>query len=813
MDDTPISDSSELSPEDLAVLQAFYAMDDTDNAGTPIEHTAAGDPLGRPESGEPGAFDLEEDMLALFATEADEDISTMRRALEQLEQDEQVDSPHFVSLKRTAHKLKGTAGAVGCEAMSAIAQTIETEIKQIKHGQVEYLTGLMLLVHGLSALETTLQSVILNGREDRTPLQDFLADIAAFNGEPQAPQTSQTPPLSEELPEAPGAVVRIDARITQEAQPASSLVRVDARHLQSLLAHTEQLIEQRTPLESLRKQVVIALRELQVAQTRLRRLEILFSTLPLSASPSADNTAPLEEHPSSSLVARILYETMQRTGHTYQFKGKSHLSLPSPEMALWDEMEMDRFTEAHVLAHSFSEAVADVATASSQLRQALVQSNALLQLHMTQAELVRRDALCLRSAPFSILQTRVQKAVQMIAQAQKQEVHFESSGETTEIDQDILDALATPFLQLVRNCVADGLLSSTPHMYDAAEKPLHRIWLRASATGSEVIIELGFSMPVPGGALDSLSDIIAQLHGTVGVQRNQAGGVTYQLRFPSSQGVVRGLLARAGGQGVVIPFAQVRCIDYKQQEPYDQLYMLSTLLGFPTTSTAPANYFSLSSVLLLEGTSGRVAVQTDEIAGEVELVVKPLAPHLRRPGVIGTAISGAGDVLLILDLPELIRRQNVWQRLAASLGPLSPSTQQERDAARQYNPSNSPTVLVADDSVYIRQSLHQTLERAGYRVLEARDGIEALEQISEKTPHILLLDIEMPNLNGYDLLSIMRAQPLLASCKTILLTSRSSEKHRQRAKELGAHAFLSKPCPQDVLLSTISKALTGSNIL
>jgi chemosensory pili system protein ChpA (sensor histidine kinase/response regulator) len=120
-------------------------------------------------------------------------------------------------------------------------------------------------------------------------------------------------------------------------------------------------------------------------------------------------------------------------------------------------------------------------------------------------------------------------------------------------------------------------------------------------------------------------------------------------------------------------------------------------------------------------------------------------------------------------------------------------------------------LLVADDSVYIRHSLRQTFERVGYEVIEARDGIEALECLSsDHPPSVMLLDIEMPNLNGYDLLNILHSQPGFVDCKTILLTSRSSAPHRQRAMELGAYAFLGKPCSQEVLLETVQKALAGA---
>src|SRR5205823_12376553 len=186
-----------------------------------------------------------------------------------------------------------------------------------------------------------------------------------------------------------------------------------------------------------------------------------------------------------------------------------------------------------------------------------------------------------------------------------------------------------------------------------------------------------------------------------------------------------------------------------------------------------------------------------EVLGTVELVVKPLAPHLHRPGITGTAIDGTGHVLLMVDVPELLRQQKLFQHQVETMthhGPIHPT---------------QPSVLVADDSVYIRQSLVQILSHAGYRVNTARDGMEALELMLDNPPHALVLDLEMPNLNGYDLLSMMHLHPELAHVKVIMLTARSSEKHQKRANELGISAYLTKPCPQDILLETLQRSLHG----
>ena len=172
------------------------------------------------------------------------------------------------------------------------------------------------------------------------------------------------------------------------------------------------------------------------------------------------------------------------------------------------------------------------------------------------------------------------------------------------------------------------------------------------------------------------------------------------------------------------------------------------------------------------------------------------------------ALDGSGNVLLVVSLPEMIRLKTVHRHAG--------EVDIEVDTLNKYalplsQPAGQvrPKILIADDSVYIRRSVTQTLNHEGYDVLEAVDGVQALEQLAKESPDLLLLDIEMPNLNGYDVLNIIRTNRRFPGLKIALLTSRSSEKHKQRGKELGAHAYLTKPCPQDLLLKTVQSMLAG----
>lgn len=804
-------DHNELSPEDLEVLRAFHAIDEPGPASSPSQEPAQGaSTTPQPGDAQSSSTLSEDDMLALFAMEADEDITTMRSALQQIEQDDRVGSPGFVALQRAAHKVAGTAGAIGCDSMSAIARSIEKVIKLVRSETVAYLTGLIALAHAVRALESTLHSVVANGYESKSSLLELEEEYKALDIDIHAV----------DIPENPSHDTAEDT-LFQMTSPA----RIDQLHLDQLIQHTEKLVELHIPLKNAQKEVETALYELQAAQARLRRLEPLLSSMSLSLDTPNNDMSASAEHPASSLVVRILNEAVERTGRIQQFKSKS---LPQPlavqDTALWDEMEIDRFTETGVLAHSLSEAIADIATATTRLRLAFAHLRSVVERRLIQTGIVHNDALLLRSMPFSVLLTLLQQAVEMLVGAQtgaqKGKVQFEASGEMTMIDQDILEALTDPLLEFVRSSVAESLFLGDKSEQDGEQ--VLRISLKVHAIGNEVTIEISFSQPVSPGVLDALrQQAIQQLYGSVSTQQQAGGQTDVCLRFPRSQRVVQGLLVRAGDQCVIIPFSQIQHIDYSEQpggktlaqgehpqetSPADwqEVYDLAALLGFSPENAPAGNVARVA--LVLQAETPHMVVQADEVVGEIELVMKPLAAHLHRPGIAGAAIDGSGNVLLIVNLPEILRLQAMQGR-NGEVVPGRDVSRNHKVPPAQHKEQLLKKILVADDSVYIRQSISQTLSHEGYEVLEADDGVKALEQLAKETPGLLLLDIEMPNLNGYDVLNILRTSSQFPELKIVLLTSRSSEKHKQRALELGAHAYLTKPCPQDLLLKTIQSLL------
>jgi chemosensory pili system protein ChpA (sensor histidine kinase/response regulator) len=784
-------DENELSEDDLAVLRAFEAMDDdllqssssitsTLNTQLPAQNTT------QRVSTE---FSFE-DMLLVFVSEVDEDISTLRRALNQLEHETHIQPGRFEVFRRYGHKIHGSASFVEYHSIVKIAQHIEDIATQALHSTISPEIGVKALQYTIVALETLFQDTITHGKEDVAPLVKLEEELSSLPLDNESNKPAQTVDQSSQSVARAVEDLPVLSALSLNSDSAVSYMRVDTSRFVDLLRHSEQLGELRTPLASALGQVERSLQELSSAQSHMAKLESMYFAL-LTASQSS----PLiEELPTSSLMARILSKAGQGNDGfhaSHKDKSKTHAHIFKSSTSLWDELDVERYSEQDLLLNSIREVISEVDIASSRVRIAFAHLHLMLREYINQANIVHNDTLVLRLVPLSLLIPRLQEALAVNNSEQGQHIQFEVVGSETEIDQQILEALSVPLIRLLATCRVDP---SPLH-----KEELARVWLHAQEVGNDISIEVGFSVTASGGAVDPLRETIQRLDGTLSLQRNTSGGASFHLRLPRSQGTIRCLLIRINDQQVIVPFSQVQRIGDSKREEFAKLYSLHDLLGCPTK---PETSGRIQPVLvLLQRTSPfSVGVIIDEVVDEVELVVKPLASYLQRPGLTSAGIDGKGRALLMADLPELVRHYTQLQYNANNRNPV-------KTEAIPPIRRTPPKILLADDSVILRNTLVHMLKHANYVVLEARDGLEALEQLVQHVPDVFLLDVEMPNLNGYDLLGIMHLYPSLAGVKIIMLTSRSSEKHIQHAMDLGAHAYLTKPCSQGTLVETIQKLL------
>ena len=351
-----------------------------------------------------------------------------------------------------------------------------------------------------------------------------------------------------------------------------------------------------------------------------------------------------------------------------------------------------------------------------------------------------------------------------------------------------------------------------------------------------------------GVGLDVVREIVTQLRGVIEVDSQPGQGSVFTMKFPLTLQIARAVLVRAGTQVVAIPMAVVEEIgrlDYYQRAPGDiqalqaqgARYALTHLAAYLDGKPAPMD--DRTPVLLVNASGRYIALMVDTIVSQQELVRKPLGPHLRDvAGVAGAAALGNGQVVVILELNELLAREPHSQirapepgtrlpgraeapRASFGLLPGAPPPPQSTGPMRaidfgrsasgpmprvgaQYQPSG-PYLLVVDDSPSVRRVVSNMLKANGWQVQTARDGVEALEVIARERPAVVLLDIEMPRMDGYELMATVRRQDQYRYLPLVVLTSRAATKHHQRAMQLGANAYIVKPYQDEELLAIINR--------
>ena len=338
-----------------------------------------------------------------------------------------------------------------------------------------------------------------------------------------------------------------------------------------------------------------------------------------------------------------------------------------------------------------------------------------------------------------------------------------------------------------------------------------------------------------GVGLDVVRDSVSRLRGTLVVESTPGAGTAFTMTFPTSLAIQSAMMVRVAGQQFAIPTANVESIgrldNFKRSTSYGQqvvmvrnesypLHPLTQYLGLPSAPMIDDK----AQLLLVNAGGHRVALIVDEIKGKSDIVMKNLGPHLVDVhGIAGGTVLGNGRVVLILALDALLSstiRASIPQ--AARTGPVGqvkqrvdvsaskPNTPVRPTAATPATPERGKHILVVDDSPSVRRVVSNMLKQRGWAVQMARDGVEALEMISYETPAAVLLDIEMPRMDGYELISTIRAQEQYRTLPLVVLTSRAAAKHQQRAMSLGASSYVVKPYQDDELLNTINALVYGT---
>jgi chemosensory pili system protein ChpA (sensor histidine kinase/response regulator) len=522
----------------------------------------------------------------------------------------------------------------------------------------------------------------------------------------------------------------------------------------------------------------------------------------------------------------------------------------------FDPLEFDRFTRFQELTRMMAESVNDVGTVQQHLLKNLDDANAAI---LAQARLnreVQQELMAVRMVPFGSLADRLYRIVRQTSKDLDKRANLEIIGRQVELDRSVLDKMGAPLEHMLRNAIAHGLEEREARL--ALGKPEHgEISLAVKQEGNEIILSLsddgagldyqriraraiksgllgadeeadtarlaemifaaGFSTASEvsqvsgrGVGMDVVKTEVNNLGGRIEISSVSGQGTQFRLYIPLTLAVTKALLARAGNKRYAIPSVMIeQVLDLKEEaltrirdagaaEWMGQHYpfsYLQHLLG--DTQALPEQRRQYWALLLRSGTR-RIAVQVDELMGNREIVVKNIGPQLARViGVDGATVLGDGQVVLILNPVALSSRTPVAE--FASPVPSVPVLSEEEAAKARL-----PTVMVVDDSLTVRKITGRLLAREGYQVITAKDGVDALELLLDVIPDVMLVDIEMPRLDGFDLTRNIRADARLKAIPIIMITSRTADKHRVYAFEIGVNHYLGKPYQEEELLQLVA---------
>ncbi|MFT5426268.1 MAG: chemotaxis protein histidine kinase CheA [Gammaproteobacteria bacterium] len=550
------------------------------------------------------------------------------------------------------------------------------------------------------------------------------------------------------------------------------------------------------------------------------------------------------------------HELINQLEQQIELRGTSRVSQAINQNEVFDSLELEEYNELHTITNQLAETTLDSVELNKEIKRELHELDELVigqsRLHREVQRLVMRT----RMVPIKTITPRLQRSVRQTCRTVGKQAALYLSGTDTLIDSDILNDLVDPLIHMLRNSLDHGIEDRDKRI-NKNKDPEGRIDLSFSSEGTEIIVRCqddgagldhdsirataikrnliephekptpleldrmilkpGFSTSKKttevsgrGIGMDLVYSQILANKGTLHIESEKDKGCLIELRMPVTLISTHVLIIRHRNKMLAVSSRGVEQILHPSDSQIvdsenglmckigDELLELSNLenlIDFPGDRrmservTRPA--------LLVRDEDINKVVYVQELIDSRELVIKSMGKYMSNiRGVSGATILGDGSVVPVLDIPELLRT----------------STQSEErtsdDDFEQAEVSIAlPTALVVDDSLSARRALAQVVRDAGYDVRTAKDGLEAIDIIDKKIPDILLVDMEMPRMNGMELTAHVRANPKTANIPVIMVTSRSTEKHREQAKSSGVNIHLTKPFSEDELLDHISKLL------
>ncbi len=773
-----------------------------------------------------------DDALAYFVPEAADLLDIMSRSLLALEHG-QGGEDDIATLFRAIHTLKGAAYVVGHVRVGDLAHRIEDVLAAARS------TRGSLGVAAIDAIHAAVEAArCLLGLTDVVSLEN----VTEVHEQALARLATATPPAATGIGDA-GAPASSSIPPAEPVSPAPLAAAPGAAPSRGSIAGMRLDL-----LVNLAGELVAARRRVE---GRLRELERVGEVLSLSRTRMAKAVGEFEELQGSG------FDLLTGQGEPQSAIVKK--SKPDP---LFAELDLDRFDHVDMVGRSLAEITADLAVAQTQvagLARGLSEDTGWIQ-RLTGT--LRSEITRARLVPVGRMFARVARQVREAASAAGKSVALEVTGESVEVDSAIVEQMTAPILHLLQNAITHGIEREDERR--ARGKPAQgKISLRASHRGGSIHIEMSddgrgidverlkaeavrrglvppevarlmdgtealelifqpglstASAVTPsagrGVGLDVVRTTVGRLNGEVAVASEAGAGTRFTIRLPLTVLVSEALLVRVGSEILAIPVNAVKrivavpCDEVEragraervrvEDQPLD-LLRLDRLLGL-----TPDEERARLCVVALRAAGRPVALAVDELLGKEEIVVRGLGEFLGSVGPFGGAtLSDEGRIILLLDPARLLETPGASAAAAVPARAEPPIT-----PAAPAEPPGPRRILLVDDSISVRKFVGQMLERAGFAVITAADGVEGLQVLEETPVDAVITDLEMPRLNGFELIQELRRRAATRDLPIVVLTTRVGAKHLNLARWLGVTDYVAKPVDEPAFLRLMDSATT-----
>ena len=784
----------------------------------------------------------DEDILKVYLEEAKELIDSSSQHLQEFRSNNS-DLAALQALQRELHTIKGGARMVGAEGIATLAHEMETiyeELGSRRKPATRMIGNLLAVCHDWLASAIY---VLENKFNPQTPV----ALVAALQ------QFSRKPDSLKEIPN-----VNLTSQIEQIDIYRSSLgqdtLEVKQRDLSVMPLMTGNF-------ESEQDQSSLNAETLRISASTMERMINLSGESAINRSRIEMGISSLSNNiEEMGATVQRLADQLRRMETELEIQILSQIGDEHALESDFDPLEMDQYSALNQLSKSLSESASDLLDIkTTMLDKTRETENLLLQLSRTQTDL-QEGLMDSRTVPFSRITPRLQRIVRQTATELGKSVELRILNDEGEIDRNILERITSPLEHMLRNAVDHGIEKSQERI-ESGKSRTGLITLEVLREGGEIVINLtddgrginvnavrqkaieqglisakdsslktldimqyifnaGLSTAKSvsqisgrGVGMDVVQSEVKQLGGVVTVDSESGRGSRFTMRLPLTVAVSDALMVRAGDKYFAVPLVQIERVMRVNVDAianfyttnadsitidgqaYRLRYLNQILYGSDPVDALAHQSSSVPVIIIRTDLGQRMALQVDMIAGSrIEVVVKPLGRHLSHiDGISAATIMGDGSVMLILDLVALMRNVSNIAKV------------EQQKANKSVKQAHKPVVLIVDDSVTVRKVTSRLLERNGYEAQVATDGIDALERLQEMLPEVIVLDIEMPRMDGFEVANHIRHNPRLKHIPIVMITSRTGEKHRERAFGIGVNEYMGKPFQEQMLLDTLAR--------